>query len=44
MGADILIVDDEPKIGVMLKRALQAEGHRVDSVTDPELGLQRTGC
>lgn len=39
MDGSILIVDDEPKIGSMLSRALQGVGLEAMSTADPERGL-----
>jgi DNA-binding NtrC family response regulator len=38
--ADILIVDDEKKIGALLTAELKDEGHRVSHTTDPLEGLR----
>ena len=35
----IMILDDEPKMGKILSRILEREGHRVTSHTSPEEGL-----
>jgi len=36
---DVLIVDDEPKIGVLLRAALERDGLGVEAVQDPETAL-----
>ena len=38
--ASILIVDDEPRLGDALQRALELEGHHAQYHSDPELALQ----
>jgi DNA-binding NtrC family response regulator len=40
---EIMILDDEPKMGKILTRILQREGHRVTSHTDPEQALEALG-
>ena len=37
--AQILIIDDDPAIGDILKRILSKEGHEVESVTDAQEGV-----
>lgn len=37
--AQILIIDDDPAIGDILKRILSKEGHSVESVTDGQEGV-----
>jgi DNA-binding response OmpR family regulator len=37
--AQILIIDDDPGIGEILKRILESSGHEVQSVPDPLLGV-----
>lgn len=37
--ADVLVVEDEPKMRALLMRALEDEGHRVESVGDGLAGL-----
>ncbi len=39
---NILVVDDEPNIRKTLKISLEAEGHRVTSVSNPQDAL--AGC
>ena len=36
---DLLIVDDEPKIGALLRAALERDGLGVEAVSDPEQAL-----
>lgn len=36
----ILVIDDEPVIGLSCKRALCPDGHHVDTYEDPQAGLQ----
>ncbi len=36
----ILILDDEPKMGKILSRVLEREGHRVRACTDPQAALE----
>ena len=40
MSKRILIIDDEKKMGDILKRALKREGYDVKAVTDPLKGLE----
>lgn len=40
---DILILDDEPIVGVRLKPALEKEGHRVEVFVNPYWALERVG-
>ena len=39
-GQKILVVDDEPVIGLSCRRILQPEGHKVDTCEDPQAGLR----
>lgn len=39
----ILILDDEPKMGKILSRILQREGHTVSAQTDPEMAVELLG-
>ena len=41
MAASVLVIDDEPKIGRLLKRTLRSGALDVESCVDPEAGLQR---
>jgi CheY-like chemotaxis protein len=40
MGANILIIDDEPDVVAYLTAVLQANGYVPYSATDPDLGLE----
>lgn len=37
--ANILVVDDEPEIATLVKRILEAEGHKVTTACDGEMAL-----
>lgn len=37
---DIVIIDDEPKMGQIIRRSLTRAGHDAESTTDPNEGLQ----
>ena len=39
-GQRILVIDDEPVIGLSCKRILSPDGHTVDSYADPRAGLR----
>ncbi len=39
--AAILIIDDEPKLGVLLAGALEDAGHTVEALTDPVVAIER---
>lgn len=39
--ATVLVIDDEPGIRTSLRRALEAEGHRVDEAEDGAAGLAK---
>ena len=39
----ILVLDDEPKLGKILTRILEREGHRVQAQTDPKAALEMLG-
>ncbi len=40
-GLEILVLDDERTVGDRLKPALEADGHRVETFTDPRKALNR---
>ncbi|MCX7046875.1 MAG: sigma-54 dependent transcriptional regulator [Candidatus Sumerlaeota bacterium] len=40
---DIVIIDDEPKMGQIIKRTLAREGYDADATTDPNQGLEWIG-